>query len=168
MITNRNQCSSVPRANQVRGEGKHQHHIKQHDIEIRLISIKGIAEDGQVFRHGTGRTTGKPVGTGKEVLNNKLRSEGCNRQIEPFNATCRDTDQNTDQHRHDSGEWDSKEHRHSKGIVQPGRGKSTETEEGRVTERYLSGETNHQVESKCCNTIVANLDQQIEHVRATE
>src|SRR4029079_10598601 len=110
--------------------------------------MKRSPEQVLLFRGSSGRATGEPIRPGEEVLEDELRGERGNGEIETLETRRRYAEDHARRSGHDTGDRDPDQRRHAVGGAEPGGGKCAEAEEGAVAQRYLAGESDQHVEPK--------------------
>src|SRR5439155_6244263 len=108
--------------------------------EIASVALERDAEQARALRRGAGRAAGEPVRAGEEVLEDELRGERGDSEIEPLEPRRRDAEDHAEKSGRDAGDGDADERRHAMRGAEPGRGEGAEAEECAVAERDLAGE----------------------------
>ena len=136
---------------------------EQHEIVVAEIIIEHVAEDRRAIRDRAIDATGKPFRAGEEILENELRRQGRNREIEPFEARRWQTKKQTDDHRRHAGERDRQHDRHPVFAAHICGCKRAETKESAVPQRDLAGEADQNVQPDRSNGEDANDHQLVDH-----
>ena len=99
------------------------------------------------------------MGAGEEVLQDELRRERRDGEVEPLQPPGRGAEDQPDQRRHDAGERDAERHRDVPALMQPGAGEGAEAEEGGMADADLAGEADQNVQPQRGDTERADIDQ---------
>ena len=126
------------------------------------------AEQARLLGRSSGRAAGEPVRAGEEILEDELRGERGNGEIETLETRRRYAEDHAQRSGHDTGDRDADQRRHAMRGPEPGGGKRAEAEKCAVAQRYLAGEPDQHVEPERGDAVDADQDELAQNVIAGE
>lgn len=104
MVTHGHKGTPIPGPQKIGGIHIENDDVRQDDVEIELLAGEREPEQAVGISECTAGTAGEPFGPCKEILENVLRSEGGDREIEAFDAGRRQPDDHADDSRDQTAE----------------------------------------------------------------